>query len=100
MDMKDVAVSSGSACNSTSLEASHVLQAIRPAEELQHASIRFGLGRMTTEAEVERVIELTTQSVRRLREMSPLYQLTKREGRSGPEVTDTSSGPDSAAGGG
>ena len=85
MDMQEVAVSSGSACNSTSLEASHVLQAIRPAEDLHHASIRFGLGRMTTEAEVEQVIEVTVRSVRRLRELSPLYELVRREaGESSP----------------
>ena len=83
MDMREVAVSSGSACNSTSRQASHVLQEIRTAEQLAHASIRFGLGRMTTADEVDRVIELTVKGVRRLREMSPLYELTKREESSG-----------------
>ncbi|MFH0946084.1 MAG: aminotransferase class V-fold PLP-dependent enzyme [Planctomycetota bacterium] len=79
MDMKEVAVSSGSACNSTSRQASHVLKAIQTPEEQTHASIRFGLGRMTTEAEVDRVIALTVRGVRRLREMSPLYELARRE---------------------
>ena len=79
MGMKDIAVSSGSACTSASLEPSYVLKALGVGDELAHSSIRYGLGRFTTEAEVDYAIELTVREVTRLREMSPLYELA-REG--------------------
>jgi cysteine desulfurase len=84
-DLPDVALSSGSACSSAQLEASHVLTAIGLEPELAHSSLRFGLGRMTTEDEVDRVVEKVVGSVRRLREMSPLYELAKK-GRPGRPV--------------
>ena len=78
MGLKDVAVSSGSACTSATLEASYVLKAMRVREELAHGSIRFGLGRFNTEEEVERVAERVVAEVRRLRSMSPLYEIARR----------------------
>jgi cysteine desulfurase len=77
MGINDVAVSSGSACTSASLEPSYVLKALGAGDELAHSSIRFGLGRFTTEEEVDYVAEKLTSVVRRLREMSPLYELAK-----------------------
>jgi cysteine desulfurase len=77
--LKEVAVSSGSACTSASLEPSYVLRAMGVPDDLAHSSIRFGLGRFNTAEEVDRVVELVVRQVRRLREMSPLYQ-TAREG--------------------
>ena len=77
MALKDVAVSSGSACTSASLEPSHVLRACGVEEELAHTSIRFGLGRFTTEEEVDFVADLVVGKVRKLREMSPLYEMAK-----------------------
>jgi cysteine desulfurase len=79
MAIKDVAVSSGSACTSASLEPSYVLRALGVEEELAHSSIRFGLGKFTTEEEVDYVAALVIRSVERLREMSPLYEM-HREG--------------------
>jgi cysteine desulfurase len=79
MAIKDVAVSSGSACTSASLEPSYVLRAMGIADDRAHSSIRFGLGRFTTAEEVEHVIGLVVGKVRRLREMSPLYEMA-REG--------------------
>jgi cysteine desulfurase len=73
MAIKDVAVSSGSACTSASLEPSYVLRALGVEEEMAHSSIRFGLGRFTTEAEVDYVIDLMVTAVNKLRDMSPLY---------------------------
>jgi cysteine desulfurase len=70
--MKDVAVSSGSACTSASLEPSHVLTAIGVPAELAHASIRFGVGRWTTEEEIDFAAEAAVSAVARLREKSPL----------------------------
>ena len=75
MAIKDVAVSSGSACTSASLEPSYVLRAMGLDEELAHSSIRFGLGRFNTEEEVDYVAELVIGKVKRLREMSPLYEM-------------------------
>jgi len=77
MGIKDVAVSSGSACTSASLEPSYVLRACGVEEELAHSSIRFGLGRFNTEEEVDFVIKLMVDKVNRLREMSPLYEMAK-----------------------
>ncbi|WP_373044111.1 IscS subfamily cysteine desulfurase [Vulgatibacter sp.] len=77
MALRDVAVSSGSACTSASLEPSHVLRACGVEEELAHTSIRFGLGRFTTEEEVDYVAELVVAKVSKLREMSPLYEMAK-----------------------
>jgi cysteine desulfurase len=77
MAIKDVAVSSGSACTSASLEPSYVLRACGVEEELAHSSIRFGLGRFNTEEEVDFVIKLMVDKVNRLREMSPLYEMAK-----------------------
>lgn len=77
MAIKDVAVSSGSACTSASLEPSYVLRACGIDEELAHTSIRFGLGRFNTEAEVDYVIDLVVSKVNKLRDMSPLYEMAK-----------------------
>jgi cysteine desulfurase len=77
MGLKDVAVSSGSACTSASLEPSYVLRALGVAEEMAHTSIRFGLGRFNTEEEVDHVIKLVVDKVTKLREMSPLYEMAK-----------------------
>jgi len=77
MAIKDVAVSSGSACTSASLEPSYVLRALGVEEEMAHSSIRFGLGRFTTEAEVDYVIDLMVTAVNKLRDMSPLYEMAK-----------------------
>jgi cysteine desulfurase len=77
MAIKDVAVSSGSACTSASLEPSYVLRACGVDEEMAHSSIRFGLGRFNTEEEVDYVIKLMVDKVNRLREMSPLYEMAK-----------------------
>ncbi|PON92142.1 Cysteine desulfurase IscS [Trema orientale] len=77
MGLKEVAVSSGSACTSASLEPSYVLRALGVDEDMAHTSIRFGIGRFTTEAEVDHAIELTVNQVEKLREMSPLYEMVK-----------------------
>jgi len=77
MGINDVAVSSGSACTSASLEPSYVLKALGAGDDLAHSSIRFGLGRWTTEEEVDYVADKLINVVTRLREMSPLYELAK-----------------------
>ncbi|XP_053723652.1 cysteine desulfurase, mitochondrial [Synchiropus splendidus] len=77
MALKDVALSSGSACTSASLEPSYVLRAIGADEDLAHSSIRFGIGRFTTEEEVDYTAEKCIHQVRRLREMSPLWELVQ-----------------------
>jgi len=77
MGINDVAVSSGSACTSASLEPSYVLKALGAGDDLAHSSIRFGLGRWSTEEEVDYVADKLISVVSRLREMSPLYELAK-----------------------
>jgi len=79
MGISDVAVSSGSACTSATLEPSYVIRALGTDEELAHSSIRFGLGRFNTEDEVDFVTDRVSKEVLRLREMSPLYEMA-REG--------------------
>src|SRR5262249_31210651 len=79
MAIKDIAVSSGSACTSASLEPSYVLRALGVEEDMAHSSIRFGLGRFNTEAQVDLVARLVVGKVKKLREMSPLYEMA-REG--------------------
>ena len=77
MALKDVAVSSGSACTSASLEPSYVLRALGVEEEMAHTSIRFGVGRFNTDEEIDYVIDLVARKVDKLREMSPLYEMVK-----------------------
>jgi cysteine desulfurase len=77
MAIKDVAVSSGSACTSASLEPSYVLRAMGIGDDLAHSSIRFGLGRFTTEEEVDFVVGLVIAKVKKLRDMSPLYEMAR-----------------------
>ncbi len=77
MAVKDVAVSSGSACTSASLEPSYVLHAMGVSDDLAHSSIRFGLGRFTTQEEVDYAVRLFVEKVRKLRDMSPLYEMVK-----------------------
>jgi cysteine desulfurase len=77
MGMTTICVSSGSACTSATLEPSHVMRAIGVGEDLVHTSIRFSLGRFTTEEEVDYATEQTIASALKLREMSPLYEMVK-----------------------
>jgi cysteine desulfurase len=77
MGINDIAVSSGSACTSATLEPSYVLKALGVGEDLAHTSIRFGLGRFNTQEEVDYVIDKMVQVVTKLRELSPLYEMAK-----------------------
>jgi cysteine desulfurase len=77
MGFSNIAVSSGSACTSASLEPSYVLRALKVGDELAHSSIRFSLGRFNTAAEIEQTVDQVATTVRRLREMSPLYEMAK-----------------------
>src|SRR6202041_139960 len=77
MGINDIAVSSGSACTSATLEPSYVLKALGVGEDLAHTSIRFGLGRLNPEEEVDYVADRVVETVSRLRELSPLYEMAK-----------------------
>jgi cysteine desulfurase len=77
MGIKDIAVSSGSACTSASLEPSHVLRAMGVGDELAHSSIRFGFGRTTTQEQVDFAVDQLVGAVKRLRELSPLYEMVQ-----------------------
>ena len=78
MGLKGIALSSGSACTSTSIKTSYVLRAMGVKDELAHTAIRFGLGRYNTEAEVDHVIDVIVKQVGRLRELSPLYEMAQQ----------------------
>ncbi|KAJ6502083.1 cysteine desulfurase NFS1 [Mycena sanguinolenta] len=77
MALKDIALSSGSACTSASLEPSYVLRALGAAEDMAHSSLRFGIGRFTTEAEIDFVVQHIVRTVQKLRDMSPLWEMVQ-----------------------
>lgn len=77
MGVKELSVSSGSACTSSSLEPSYVLRALGVEDEMAHTSIRFGIGRFTTEFEIERTIDMVVKAVERLRTLSPLWEMAQ-----------------------
>ena len=77
MAISDIAVSSGSACTSASLEPSYVLRALGLSDELAHSSIRFTIGRYTTEKDVDKAIDLVRDKVQKLRDLSPLWDMFK-----------------------
>ena len=77
MGLKELAISSGSACTSASLEPSYVLRALGLSDDMAHTSLRFGIGRFTTEAEIDYAIEETVQVVEKLRELSPLWEMVQ-----------------------
>ena len=77
MALKDIAISSGSACTSASLEPSYVLRALGRNDELAHSSIRFTIGRFTTEEEVDFTVQLVKEKIAKLRELSPLWEMFK-----------------------
>ncbi|HET9136663.1 MAG TPA: aminotransferase class V-fold PLP-dependent enzyme, partial [Candidatus Kapabacteria bacterium] len=77
MGIKDIAVSSGSACTSATLEPSYVLKALGVGEDLAHTSLRFGIGRFTTQEEIDYTAQEVVKAVLHLRDMSPLYELAK-----------------------
>jgi cysteine desulfurase len=79
MSMKDIAVSTGSACSTADPEPSHVLKALRMPRERLHSSIRFGLGRFTTDEEVDYVIDRVVESVKKLRELSPSFRTAETQ---------------------
>ena len=77
MGIENIAVSSGSACTSASLEPSYVLKALGVGDELAHSSIRFSMGRFTTSRDVDYALEQVVTAVKRLRDLSPLYEMAK-----------------------
>lgn len=91
MKLRNIAVSSGSACTSASLEPSHVLDAMGLADELSHNSIRFSLGRSTTEEEIDYTIDRVAKAVEELRELSPLYEMAMAKAASKPDARQTPS---------